>query len=36
MIVLNPAERISIPQMLNHAWVRDIEKSCLSGTEDEE
>jgi mitogen-activated protein kinase-activated protein kinase 5 len=36
MIVIKPEDRITIPQMLNHPWVRDVEKSCLSGTEDDE
>jgi hypothetical protein len=36
MIVLKPQNRISIPQMLNHPWVRDVEKSLLSGTENED
>ena len=36
MIVLKPEGRISLPEMLNHPWVRDVEKSCLSGTDDEE
>ena len=26
MIVLDPSKRISIPQMLNHPWVADVEK----------
>ena len=26
MLVLDPAKRISIPQMLNHPWVADVEK----------
>ena len=27
MLVLKPEERISIPQMLNHPWVIDVEKA---------
>lgn len=27
MLVLTPENRISIPQMLNHPWVSDVEKS---------
>ena len=34
MIVLRPEKRITIPQMLSHPWVRDVEKGCF-GTEDE-
>jgi len=26
MIVLTPEDRISVPQMLNHSWVRDVEQ----------
>jgi len=36
MLVLEPSKRISIPQMLNHPWVKDVEKSFLSGAEDED
>jgi len=35
MIVLKPEKRISIPQILSHPWVRDIEKG-LGDEEDDE
>jgi hypothetical protein len=36
MIVLEPSERISIPEMLNHPWVKDVEKSFLTGNEEDD
>lgn len=33
MIILKPEDRISIPQMLNHPWVVDVEKA-FGETED--
>ena len=37
MLVLDPALRISIPQMLNHPWVYDIQREMgESGPEDSE
>lgn len=36
MIVLKPDKRITIPQMLSHPWVRDVEKSCLGVDENDE
>ena len=32
MLVLNPSERISIPQMLNHAWVAEMQRDLSDGT----
>ena len=36
MIVLKPEKRITIPQMLSHPWVRDVEKSCLGVDDNDE
>lgn len=35
MLVIKPEDRISIPQMLNHPWVKDVEKG-FGETYDEE
>ena len=32
MLVLNPSERISIPQMLNHPWVAEMQRDLSDGT----
>lgn len=36
MLVLDPAKRISIPGMLNHPWVFDMQREMGDGYEDEE
>lgn len=35
MIVLRPDKRMTIPQILSHVWVCDVEKGCL-GLDDED
>ena len=35
MIVLKPEDRISIPRMLNHPWVCDVDKTCYSGADED-
>ena len=36
MIVLRPEKRITIPQILSHEWVCDVEKCCLGLEEDDD
>ena len=36
MLVLRPDQRINIPQMLNHPWVRDVEKDFAESYEEDE
>ena len=36
MLVLDPSKRISIPGMLNHPWVFDMQREMGDGYEDEE
>jgi serine/threonine protein kinase len=36
MIVLKPEHRISIPHMLCHPWVKDVDKGCFGDDLDDE